>query len=253
MRKGVDRHRTVQFAIDPIEQIEVERGGDTVFVVVRGNQRRLVLDPVHPDEQHRAFAQRGAHGAQQIDRHQRDHIADRRSGKEAQLGRIRDGLGQGERTHEVRLERQHQQVGKGRRQHPRRFTQEIARYINRHVGGGRRTAQQHRRFGRRPRPELHHRTAPPGNFGNLRAYALQDRGFGTGRVIFAQTRDILEQFRAASVVEPARRNRPRTPFQPGEHVGAELRIGQRLLAVLDFRLQHQMSLASRTPVNCQRW
>jgi len=32
-----------------------------------------------------------------------------------------------------------------------------------------------------------------------------------------------------------------------------LRIGERLLTVLDLWLQHQMSLASLTPVNCQRW
>jgi hypothetical protein len=62
---------------------------------------RLRLDPVHADQQPGAFAERILHRAQQIGGGAGDQIADRRAGKEAELGRGGDFAGSSNRLHEI--------------------------------------------------------------------------------------------------------------------------------------------------------
>ena len=66
-------------------------------VVIGGEQDIHVLDPVHADDEARALAQSLLHRAEQVDRGARDQIADRRAGKEAELGRGGD-LGRADRA-----------------------------------------------------------------------------------------------------------------------------------------------------------
>ena len=56
--EGIDRNVAVELAIDPFEQVEIERGGDAFRVVIGGDQPLDRLDPVHADQQPRADAER---------------------------------------------------------------------------------------------------------------------------------------------------------------------------------------------------
>ena len=84
--EGVDRHVAVELAVDPLEQVEVERGGDALRIVISGDQPLDRLHPVHPDQQLRADAEQVAEMAQQVGRGAGHEIADGRARKEAELG-----------------------------------------------------------------------------------------------------------------------------------------------------------------------
>ena len=232
------RHVAVQFAVDPLQQVQVERRRHPRRIVIGRHQHVGRLDPVHPDQQHRPLAQRCAHRPQQVGRHQRRHVADRRSGKEPQLGAVRHRGGQRDRPHEIGLHRIHGQVGKPLRQHAGRRPQEVAGNVYRHIGGWIRAAQQDRRLGGRSRSELHHRPPLADALRDLGTDRLQDRRLGPGGIIFGQVGDLLEQLGAAPVIEPAGGDRPRPPRQAAHHIGAKCRVGQRRLTVLDLGLQH---------------
>jgi len=67
MAEFPNRNITVQFAIDPVEQIERKLSGDTGAVVIGIDQHMLILDPVQSDQQLRTDAQRFAHEPEQVD------------------------------------------------------------------------------------------------------------------------------------------------------------------------------------------
>ena len=55
--EGVERDVAVELAVDPLEQVEVELGGDAFRVVIGRDQPLDRLDPVHADQQPRAGAE----------------------------------------------------------------------------------------------------------------------------------------------------------------------------------------------------
>ena len=182
------------------------------------------------------------------------HIADRRAGKKAQLGQTGDLNWKRNRPQEIGLYGVHRQARKGLRQRIRRMAQELARDIDRHISGGIDRAEQDRRLGRGTRPELDHRGIGRGERAELGTDLHQQRSLGAGGIVFGEIGDRLEQLRTAAIVEPPRGNRARLPAKAAQHIGAEIGIGETLLAVLGLLLEHcYRSLARRTPVNCQRW
>ena len=108
----------------------------------------LPVIPVEADEQPGAGAEGAAHGAQQVDAGGRDQIADRRAGKEAELGRVRDRGGEIEPAHEIGLDRMDRKARKLSLQRRGGVAQEVAADVDRHVGGGMDGAEQDRRLGR---------------------------------------------------------------------------------------------------------
>src|SRR5262245_48896541 len=86
------------------------------------------------------------------------------------------------------------------------------------------------------------------------------------RVIFLELRDLLEQRRAAHVVEEASRQTPRPAREALQYGLSEIRArrvkpwrgrGRRSVEIFDEWTTdvslHQASPASRKPMNCQRW
>ena len=182
--EGVDRDGAVQLAVDPVEQVAVERRRHALRIVIGGDQHLAGLGPVHADQQHRAFAQRAPHRAQQVGRHGGRHVADGRAGEESQFGGIRHHRGQRQRAHEIALQRMDGQVGKCLLQPARGFAQEVARNVDRHIGRRFDTAQQDGRLGRGARAELDHRAPLADMRDQIGAHGLQDRRLGPCRVIF---------------------------------------------------------------------
>ena len=56
---------------------------------------------------------------------------------------------------------------------------------------------------------------------HLLGMAAKNRRLGPGQIIFVEARDLLEQFRAALVVEPSAGKRLLSARQAGEHIGAK--------------------------------
>src|SRR3546814_7497685 len=52
--ESVDGDRAAKLAVDPIEQVEVERGRDPGRVVIGGHQHVFAFHPIHPDQQQRS-------------------------------------------------------------------------------------------------------------------------------------------------------------------------------------------------------
>ena len=100
-RKASTGNVAVELAVDSLEQVEVELGGDAFGIVVGGEQPLDRLHPVHPDQQLRAGAEQRAELPQQIGRAPRHEIADGRAGEEAELGQMLETAGKRERPREV--------------------------------------------------------------------------------------------------------------------------------------------------------
>ena len=101
------------------------------------------------------------------------------------------------------------------------FAQEIAADVDRHISAGVHGAEQDRRLGGRARAELDHRLAGAEHRRDLAAMAFEQGRLGARRIIFGEAGDLLEQFRAATVVEPARGHGRDRRGEAGEHVGAK--------------------------------
>ena len=57
--------------------------------------------------------------------------------------------------------------------------------------------------------------------GHLASVLAQNRGLGPGQIIFVEAGDLLEQFRAALVVQPSAGERLLSLRQAGEHIGSK--------------------------------
>src|SRR3546814_9271540 len=88
VREIFDRYITAQLAVDAFEQVEVEGRGDPGRVVIGGDQRFDILDPVDADQQQRPFAERGAPVTEQVDRGARDHRSEEHTSELQSLMRI---------------------------------------------------------------------------------------------------------------------------------------------------------------------
>ena len=84
---------------------------------------------------------------------------------------------------------------------------------------------------------------------HLSGVAAKNRGLRPGQIIFVEAGDLLEQFRAALVVEPSAGERLLPLRKTSEHIGAKGFV----LAEFRFdEVEHQTSPASLSPENCQR-
>ena len=163
--------------------------------------------------------------AQQVRRAARHEIADRRSGKEAELGRACDAV------------RQARTDGRNRRSRDRPRCREIASQCRRRFRADNR--RKYRPAHKRPasiassrkgvlvaEPAPNSTTAAPRGMREAMSgmTCFEQRRFGARRIVSGQPRDLVEQLRPAQVVEPARRNRRDGRRQARENILAERRI-----------------------------
>ncbi|MNI22234.1 hypothetical protein D3C73_757860 [compost metagenome] len=198
-----------------------------------------------------------AHCAQQRDRVLIGEVAQRGAREEQQPARGRPvGHGNLHRPGEVGTHRQHFHVRQRRCQVVDAGQQRRARDLDGRVGhrilqGG----QQAGGLAAAATAQFHHMHARPHRLRDLRQHPIQQGQLGACGVVLAGVGDLLEQARAARVVEVFGRQLARGMRQPRHGVGKDLlaaggKVGQRLQRVLDGA--HERSLARRMPENCQR-
>jgi hypothetical protein len=219
--EGVDRDVAIEFAVDSLEEVEVEGGGDTGGIVVGCNEALDRLHFVHADQELCVAAEKVAEAPEQVGRSSRNEIADRGTREETQLRNICDALGQIERPGEVGHDRLHCDGRELVGDRDRALSQIIARDIHRHVGGRLECFEQQGRLRCRSSAELDDRCPGMDARRNVRKDFLEQRRLGPRRVVGREARDLVEQFRPAPIVEPARRHRGDRRRQAGEDVFTE--------------------------------
>src|SRR5581483_10563653 len=81
--EGVELERAAELAIDALEQVAVELGGNARLVVISGGEHLASLDQIDADDQHGASAEDFCRVAQERRRFIWLEIADGRAGEEA--------------------------------------------------------------------------------------------------------------------------------------------------------------------------
>src|SRR5690606_18600819 len=79
--KAVRVERAAELAVDPVEEVQVEPGGDAGRVVIGGFEREAVLDEVDPDEEPAAGPRRLSGVEQERGGLASAEVADRRAGE----------------------------------------------------------------------------------------------------------------------------------------------------------------------------
>ena len=200
------------------QHVEVELGRDTGRVVVGGFEHTHVLAQVHADEQGAVVLHQPTHARQQVERLRAVEIADRRPGVEDQAMRGRQICRQVDALRQVAGQRLHLQRRHVGLQAGHRFLQEVGRDVDRHVlrriDG---TAQVAGLFAI-ARTRLDDDAPGPDTPRDLAGMTLEHGRFGAGGVVLRQARDLLEQARAALVVEILGRNARGVARQPLDDV-----------------------------------
>src|SRR5579863_6221536 len=114
---------------------------------------------------------------------------------------------------------------KSLRQRCSRLMQKLPRNIDRYIGRGRQRIQEQRSFDRRAGAQLDQCPTNASDPGNLGRMVQKDVVFGPSEIVLGQLGDGLEEFRAAAIVEPTRRERSR----PSAETSKDLRPEQVLI------------------------
>ena len=131
--KAVRPQVRVQLAIDPFEQVEVERGSNAVPVIIGGDQSLDVFFQVTPDDRHAVSTDMPAQTMQERDGARFVEISDRRARKERYPSNDRDVAGNLEIACKVRDDRTCLERGKPFAYACSGLVQEFARDIDRDV------------------------------------------------------------------------------------------------------------------------
>jgi hypothetical protein len=102
-------------------------------------------------------------------------------------------------------------------------------------------------------PIFDQQAARPDRVNDFAHGLAHDREFGAGQVVFIQLADFLKQARAPGVIEILAGKFPGIFAQPLQHVRQESGVMRRRGGEFQRMNRHYCtSLASRSPVNCQR-
>src|SRR5919202_4932614 len=223
----VEREIRPQLAVQPPQDVEVERRGDAKRVVVRAVEHQRVLFEVHPDQQTAVRSTHVGDAGQETPRVLRNEVADGRAGV---VGDAAYGL-----TEEVRQFEWGRVVGAHRfNPQPRirvgqlvgRTLMLLARAVDRHVSSGSlQVIQEDARLGAAAAAILDEQYVGAEQRGDVGAGLAHDARLGARGVVLIELRDLLEQVRAHLVVEQlARQLFLRTP-----QAAQDLLQGRRLI------------------------
>ena len=77
MAERIHGRRAPKLAVDPMQEIEIERCRYPLRVVIGRQKHICIFEAIDADQQHRTRAQRRCHAAQQIDGGRHQQISDR--------------------------------------------------------------------------------------------------------------------------------------------------------------------------------
>ncbi len=190
----------VQFAVDDVEDVPVELGGDPGRVVVGADEASGVLDEVGAEEEEVTVVHGGADAAEEPDPLGGRHVADRpaEEGDEAPLAAGQEGqvlLVVGDDGPDGQVRMVGGDPGGG-------LFEELAAHVDRYVGaeGAGEGVEQEAGL---PRSGAEFEEGlGAGGGGDVGCVHDEDLPFAAGRVVLLQFGDLLEERAAALVIEP---------------------------------------------------
>ncbi len=222
MDEGLQVEVRAELAVDPHQQVPVERRGDAKCIIIGRDQGPLGLHHIDADQEAPAPAEQGARAHQEGLRLLRREIADGGAGEEAGDRPALSGGRQADRAGEILQERGH---GERRIVAADRGgglveggAADVDGRVDADLGGG---VEQDPRLDAGAGAELDQGRAGRNDPGDLRRDATQERDLGAGRIVLRDLGDRLEQARALGVVEVFRRDRLLRLGEAREHVGLE--------------------------------
>jgi hypothetical protein len=235
-----------QLAVDDMEHVAVELGGDALRVVVGGFDDRRVLDEVGAEQEGVAGAQHAAHVAEQAPAASGWEVADRASQQGDQATATVGWRHLAQVALEVADDAVYLEPGVVVDQLVGGLAHHALGDVDRHVAlRALHRVEQHPRLQRGAGAQLHQLAGRVGRRDDLGRASTQDRRLGAGGVVLGELADELEQLGAAGVVEVLGRDLLERLGQAVEHV-----VGQTALGALpDVHVDHRIhaSLAIRSP------
>ena len=206
--EGIEIEIGTQLAIDPHEKIAVEVRSHALGIVIGGDQDVRALFQIDAEYQKPVRSQLlGGTGQEGLDIGIVE-IADGGTGKEADPARPRVDVGQWRRHEEIADDGMDGQVGIILLQERFGLGQHVVGHVDRHIAGRRlQSVEQDPRLHRGSCSVLDQNRARPDPPRQVGRCVGQDRSLGARGIVFRQHRDVLEQVRAARIVEQARGQR----------------------------------------------
>ena len=222
VRESVERKIAVEFTIDAGEKIEIERRGHATGVIVCRDQCLDVFAQVDADDRLAALTDMLAHPAKQGHGVGRQQIAERAPRKKRDA-RTRRHIGRNVKVGgEIRDDRPHRQIEKPILNPLDRLGEKIRRNVDRRIHPRRtKRIDEDFRLDRRAGAVFEQHRALAAQVRHLACMAPKNRRLGPRQIIFVEAGDLLEQLRAALVVEPAARKRLLPLRKTREHVGSK--------------------------------
>ncbi len=247
MLEGVKIEVGAELTVQHLQDVLVELSGDAAGVVVGGLEPIVRLDQIGAEQEAIVRPHQGGEAGEKVAPGRGVEVADRAAeeGDQATALAVGDAL---EVVLEVADEAAHGEARVLPDQRLGSLVGDLLGDVDRDVGlqaaGIAHRAEQVAGLCRRAGAELDQRLRPAGGGNDLAAALGEDRALGPGRVVLGQLGDLLEQLRAALVVEVLRRQLLGLGRESGANIASHRRGG--VGSEVDLDRDHA-SLAQRMP------
>ena len=256
MREPVEVEIAAELAVDARQQVQVEGGVDAGLVVISAVENCRVLLQVGADQHLAAGTEQLCPIRQECDDLAWLEIADRRAREKADAlaigsGKLRQHKGPGV----IGADRDHRELWKIGGEPRRRAAQLLARNVDRDIGGRPiERLEQDAHLVAGAAAELDETAMRTDAGGDIGGETVEDRDLGARQIILGQLADLLEQSRAARVVEKFTRQRFGVAAEPGEDRVAKAFLARRevMKRKTGGDISHHRSSARRSPEKAQR-
>src|SRR5215472_10461693 len=255
MLESVDLEVGVEFAVDALEEVEVEGGGNPGSVVVGGVEDLGILFQIDADQHLAAGTENTRVIGEKGHRRVGLEIANRRAREETDLLAARAGQGRQRETPGVvgaHSEDRNRREILGKRSGG--VAQMLTRDVDGDVGVGlieRPKENSHLLAG--AAAELDQAAIAPHLGRDVTRVVLEDHNLGTGQIVFGQAADCLEKGGAARVVKEFARYSLAGAAEPAQDgVAKAFLSGSQIMEGKSRAAPHSTSSASLTPAKAQR-
>ncbi len=230
MGEAVDIDIGAKLALDAVKQIEIEGGGNAAGIVIGRDQDRRILLQIDADQERTVLAEQPRRVGEKRARLVMAEIADGRAGEESELAAAPRRQGQRRDAGEVGDEGPDGKPVMALLEPACGFGKELLRHVDRDIGVDRgKRGKQEARLAARSGAELDQHVGVTHLGRDLGAMIGEQRRLHPRRIILLELGDLLEQLRAAGVVEEPARQAARLSRQALKHGVGEF-VARRLLA-----------------------
>ena len=248
MAPGAEVEVRPQLAIDALQQVEVEGGGNPGGIVIGRIQHGRCLFQIDADQEQAAGADQLGHHGQEVGGPVRVEVADAGAGEEGHPRPFGSTVRHRHLAGEIGAGGMDLQPGELGGHLLGRHPQVLARDVHGHIGAGLEALEQQADLHATAAARLHQDAAGAHPGRDVGGVGLEDRDLGAGRVILRGLGNGVEELRAAGVVEKLGRDVARPAPQAREHLHRQLGGGRVQVLEANLRSAHGLGRAHRAQV-----